>query len=92
MNAQLTYWSGQSYSQRFVKVRVKVARSSSGKRVHFSFRENESGSKSYASFSLPIDKSAQLAHAILTVCAGDLLQPVEFEVDESGAVSRTAAA
>jgi len=83
MNAKLDYSSGQSYSQSFSNLKVKVTRTSSGKRVSFSFKAN--GDSSYASYSLPLDKSRLLAHAILTACEGELLQPVEFQVDESSA-------
>lgn len=89
MNAQLTYPSGQSFSHHLSKFKAKVSHSPNKKRIHVSFREKEL--QTYVSFSLPFDKSRQLAHAILTACAGDLMQPIEFEVDDTVGVKSVAA-
>lgn len=89
MNSQLKYPSGQSYSYHLSNFKVKISRSGNGKRVHVSFKEKQSDT--YSSFSLPADKSRQLAYAILTACGGDISQPIEFEVDEAAATKSIAA-
>jgi hypothetical protein len=87
MNVHLNYDSGQSYSKYFDNFTVKVSRDV--KRAKVSFREKEN-SRGYAAFSLPFDKAQQLAHAILTACAGDV-GPIEFTVSESGGIKAAAA-
>lgn len=91
MNLHLTYTSGQSYSEYFSNFRVTVSRKNV-KRVHVSFREKENENdpqsltlkpKTYASFSLPIDKAQQLAYAILTATAAGDTSPIEFAVNEA---------
>jgi hypothetical protein len=79
MNIALTYQSGQQYSERLSHFDVKVSRGT--KRVRISFTEKGS-SWGHLSFSLPPDKAKQLAHAILTTCAGDV-KPIEFTVGEA---------
>ena len=86
MNARLDYANdGRSYAQYFQNFKVKVTRSPNGKRISFSFKETKDNS--YASYSLPVDKAEQFGHAILAACAGELLQPIEFQVDESKPVT-----
>ncbi|HXJ14120.1 MAG TPA: hypothetical protein VNH19_17730 [Candidatus Limnocylindrales bacterium] len=80
MNVHLTYQSGQSYSDYFEKFSVTVS-GGGMKRVKISIREQKNG-RGYASFSLPVEKAQQLAHAILAASAG-IEQPIEFTVEES---------
>jgi hypothetical protein len=85
MNVALTYQSGQQYSEYLYNFDVKVKRGTNGeKRVRISFAEKESGPgrHGHASFSLPRNKAKQLAHAVLTACAGDM-KPIEFDVEEA---------
>lgn len=91
MNVDLTYKSGQQYSESLSNVDAKVVRSRHGsKRVRLSFREKEDGS-GRLSFSLPSKKAKQLAYAILTACADDNVQPIEFGVEEAPANKEAAA-
>ena len=78
MNVHLTYQSGQSYSEYFSNFEAKVSRGT--KRVKVSLKEKQNG-HGYASFSLPLDKAQQLAHAILVAAMGDV-KPIEFTVEE----------
>jgi hypothetical protein len=80
MNFHLDYDSGQSYSQRFDNFKITVSGGGS-KRVKISFREKGNG-RSYASFSLPKEKAAQVAHAILAASVG-IDQPIEFSFEEA---------
>jgi hypothetical protein len=48
--------------------------------VHISFRE-KGDSRAYASFSLPKEKAAQIAHAILAASVG-VDQPIELSFEE----------
>jgi hypothetical protein len=92
MNVRLDYRSGQTYSEFFSNFKVKVNLSSSGKRVHVSFRNNETGQVvPYASFSLPHKRARQLAYALLTASVGDS-EPIEFVVEEEGTSARANAA
>jgi len=79
MNVHLDYDSGHSYSQLFNNFQIKISGGGT-KRVHISFRE-KGDSKAYASFSLPKEKAAQIAHAILAASVG-VDQPIELSFEE----------
>jgi hypothetical protein len=79
MNVRLDYESGQTYTQYFSNFHIKVS-GGGEKRLKISFREN-GDSRAYASLSLPKEKAAQLAHAILAASAG-VDQPIEFSFEE----------
>ncbi|MGH9861015.1 MAG: hypothetical protein ACRD5F_13425 [Candidatus Acidiferrales bacterium] len=87
MNARLTYWSGQQYSQMLTDFDVIVKRET--KRVRITFRQKDGGSSAAASFSLPLDKAQQLGLAIATAAIGEV-KPIEFGVDERVAKSAPA--
>ncbi len=83
MNITLTYQSGQQYSETLTDFTVKVSRATHGlERLHVSFRQKEGG-HGYTAFSLPRKKAKQLAYAILTACAAEGVEPVEFRVEEA---------
>lgn len=83
MNFDLTYQSGQQYSDTLYNFTVKVSRNThGGERVRISFKQREGG-HGYAAFSLPRKKARQLAYALLAACASEDVQPIEFGVDES---------
>ncbi len=90
MNVHLDYHSGQSCSEFFNNFTIKVSGGGS-KRVRVSFRDKADRSRAYASFSLPREKAAQLAHAILASSAG-IDQPIEFSMEEPKPKAETAAA
>jgi|HubBroStandDraft_6_1064221.scaffolds.fasta_scaffold02488_10 hypothetical protein len=79
MNVQLTYQSGQQYSEHFAEFKVTVS-GGGRKRIRISFKEKESG-HGFATFTLPVEKGQQLAHAILAAAAG-IEDPIVFEVEE----------
>jgi hypothetical protein len=82
MNFDLTYRSGQQYSETLPDFTVKVTRSTHGtERLRISFRHKDS--HGYAAFSLPRKKARQLAYALLTASAAEDVQPIEFVVEES---------
>ncbi len=89
MNVHLDYHSGQSYSEFFTNFAIKISGGGT-KRVKVSFREKDN-SRAYASFSLPKEKAAQLAHAILAASVG-VDQPIEFSFEEPRPKAETAAA
>ena len=80
MNVNLTYDSGQSYSQHFANLKITIS-GGAAKRIKVAFRE-KGESRAYASFSLPKEKAAQIAHAILTASAG-IEVPIEFSFEEA---------
>ncbi|MGH7744231.1 MAG: hypothetical protein ACREQ5_05340 [Candidatus Dormibacteria bacterium] len=83
MNIDLTYQSGQQYMETLSNFTVKVSRATHGaERLRISFKQKEGG-HGYAAFSLPRRKARQLAYAILTACAAEDVQPVEFSIEES---------
>ena len=82
MNVRLTYKdSGQQYSEYFSNFDVKVSRGSNG-RVKVSFKQKDGNGQGYAAFSLPRDKSRQLAHGILVQTSSEGAEPVQFSVEE----------
>jgi hypothetical protein len=89
MNVHLDYNSGQSYSEHFGNFGIKVSGGNT-KRIKISFREKGNG-RAYASFSLPKEKAAQLAHAILAASVG-IDQPIEFSFEEPKPKAEIAAA
>jgi hypothetical protein len=89
MHFHLDYHSGQSYLQQFDNFKIKISGGGT-KRVHISFRE-KGDSKAYASFSLPKEKVAQFAHAILAASVG-IDQPIEISFEESKPKTTAAAA
>jgi hypothetical protein len=80
MHVNLDYDSGQSYSQHFANFQIKISGGGT-KRVKVAFREH-GNSRAYASFSLPKEKAAQIAHAILAASVG-IDQPIEFSFEEA---------
>jgi len=90
MNVHLDYHSGQSYSEYFNNFTIKVS-GGGNKRIKVSFRDKAERSRAYASFSLPKEKAAQLAHALLAASVG-VDQPIEFSVEEPKPKAETAAA
>jgi hypothetical protein len=80
MNVHLDYSSGQSYSEYFTNFTIKVS-GGGNKRIKVSFRDKADRSCAYTSFSLPKEKAAQLAHAILAASVG-IDQPIEFSCEE----------
>jgi hypothetical protein len=80
MNVLLDYDSGQSYSQFFTNFKITVS-GGGAKRVKVAFREKGDRSRAYASFSLPKEKAAQIAHAILAASVG-IDQPIECSFEE----------
>jgi hypothetical protein len=80
MHAHLDYESGQSFSQSFLNFKIKISGGGT-KRVHISFRE-KGDSKAYLSFTLPKEKTEQIAHAILAASVG-VDQPIEFSFEET---------
>jgi hypothetical protein len=83
MNVRITYSdSGNQYSEHLINFDVKVSRSSNG-RIKVSFKQKDGNGRGYATFSLPRDKSRQLAHAILVQTSSEGAEPVQFSVEES---------
>lgn len=80
MNYRLTYPSGQQFAESLHHFETNVARRKS--RVKVSFQQKDS--RTYGSFSLPIDEAKRLAYAILTAASGhtDTGQPIQFVIDE----------
>ncbi len=84
MNVNLNYESGQSYSQFFSKYKITVSGGGT-KRIRLAFKEQ--GSSAYLSLSLPKEKAAQVAHAILAAAAGiDQSMECSFEEPKPKAV------
>lgn len=79
MNVHLDYHSGQSYSEHFGNFKITVSGGGS-KRVKIAVRE-KGDSRAYFSFSIPKEKVAQLATALLTAKEG-IDQPIEFSFEE----------
>ena len=80
MNVNLSYDSGQSYSQRFENFTITVS-GGGFKRVRLAIRDKKPGSLAYASLALPAEKWEQVAHAILAAKAG-VEQPIEMSHEE----------
>lgn len=78
MNVNLNYDSGQSYSQFFSSYKITVSGGGS-KRIRIAFKE--SGNSRYLSFSLPKEKAAQVAHAMLAASVG-IDQSMECSFEE----------
>jgi len=53
-----------------------------GKRVRVTFREDAAHDQSYLSYSLPLSRAQQIAHALLTTISGEV-EPIEFTIDDS---------
>jgi acetylornithine/succinyldiaminopimelate/putrescine aminotransferase len=78
MNVNLDYESGQSYSQFFSNYKMIVSGGGS-KRIRLAFKEQRD-SRARLSLSLPKEKVAQLAHAMLAAAAGiDQTMECSFE-------------
>ena len=80
MNVNLDYDSGQSYSQFFSNYKITVSGGGT-KRIRIAFKES-GGSRAYLSFSLPKEKAAQVAHAMLAASVG-IDQSMECSFEES---------
>jgi hypothetical protein len=87
MNARLTYSSGQQYSETLSDFDIKVLRNGTRVKVSFKTKGSDWG---YLSFSLPLAKAQQLAHAINVQVVSDGAEPVRFAVTDTPA--KTAAA
>jgi hypothetical protein len=81
MHVRLNYRSGLQYSQGFSNFQAKVFRE--GTRVNVSFKEKSDSS--YAKFSLPAAKAAQLSHAINLQAVLEGTVPISFSVTETPA-------
>ena len=79
LNVNLNYESGQSYSQFFSNYKITVSGGGS-KRIRVAFKEN-GDNRAYLSFSLPKEKAAQVAHAILAASVG-IDQSMECSFEE----------
>lgn len=79
MNVNLTYSSGQSYSQYFSNFGITVS-GGGRKRIKVKFAEKDG--QAFASYSLPEARAQQFAYAILTALAG-VEQPIEFTCEEA---------
>ena len=79
MNVNLDYESGQSYSQFFSKYKITVSGGGS-KRIRLAFKE-QGDSRARLSLSLPREKAAQVAHAMLAAASG-IDQSMECSFEE----------
>jgi hypothetical protein len=78
MNVNLDYDSGQSYSQFFTNYKITISGGGT-KRIRVAITE-KGNSRARLSFSLPKEKSAQVAHAMLAAWAGiDQVMECSFE-------------
>jgi curved DNA-binding protein CbpA len=81
MNVRLIYRSNHQFSESFSDFQVKVAREKTLVKVSF----KEIADSRYASFSLPVGKAAQLAHATNVQAVLDGTEPINFSVTETSA-------
>ena len=78
MNVNLDYDSGQSYSQFFSNYKISISGGGT-KRIRIAFNER-GDSRARFSFSLPKEKAAQIAYAMLAASVGiDQAMECSFE-------------
>jgi hypothetical protein len=80
MDVVLKYQGGREFTEYFRNFEAEVSRNAKGVRI--SFREKTEGRQGFLRFSVPFTKAKQLAHATLTICAEDGVEPVKFSIEE----------